>query len=158
SRYQAIIDHAVGEDVDIRAAAVRGLLAARYPPTSSFISVTSREAAQIPLWARLVAGASLVLVMWGLFVRLIPRAGTRIAFEELSTDRDTRLNRSKVLTALMVDLLTPRQLSAGELSMDIMPGTDEPGFSNVTPALERDVSTSYEVAEHPVKIASVEFF
>jgi len=63
-----------------------------------------------------------------------------------------------VLTALMVELLTPRQLSAGEFSMDIMPGTDEPGFSGVMPALERDVSTSYEAAEHPVKIASVEFF
>jgi len=48
SRYQAIIDHAVGEDVDIRAAAVRGLLAARYGPTSSFISTADRVAAESP--------------------------------------------------------------------------------------------------------------
>jgi len=135
---------------------ILGLLRAQLRP-ESVVSFLSQGVKQIPFWFWMTSAAGVFLTLWGFFVRLVPRKGTSIGFEELSDDKEARLDNSRVLTGLMVELLTPKQLSEGEFSMDIMPGTNEPGFSGVMPALETEVSTGYEAAEHPVKIASLEF-
>ncbi len=108
-------------------------------------------------WLLLAAACVLALAAWGALVRLFPKKGCRLAFEELSADKETRFNRSRVLTGLMLELLTPKKLSEDEFYMDIMPGTDEPGFSGLMPGFESTHSTSYEASDRPVKIAALEF-
>jgi hypothetical protein len=106
-------------------------------------------------WIVMIAGAGIVIRV--IFVHLFPKRRFSVAFEELSAGKETRRDKDRALTALAIELLTPKQLSDDEFSMDIMPGTDEPGFSGVMPALEPNGDITYEASDHPVKIAAVEF-
>jgi hypothetical protein len=110
----------------------------------------------IPTWLLVVLTLVAIALVRLAYVQLFVKDGYLVAFEELSAARETRLNQSRALTGLMIELLKPRQLSHGEFQMDIMPGTEEPGFSGVMPALEPK-EVKYEASDHPVKIAELEF-
>src|SRR5262249_51235892 len=51
----------------------------------------------------------------------------------------------------------PKPVKMANLYMDIMPGTDEPGFGGLRPKLEMEPVTGYEPSDRPIKIGSIEF-
>ena len=103
----------------------------------------------------------LVLAAVGIYkYRLMrsPRPATRVSFEDLSEPRETRLAKSRVLTNNIRDLLqNPKPVQMSELHVDLMPGTDEGGFSGLSPTLAMEAVLGFEPSDHPVKVASLEF-
>jgi hypothetical protein len=103
-----------------------------------------------------VGGFILWLVSRGISAR--PRPGTLVAFEDLSAPRSERLEKSTILTRAFLDAMqNPAFIEMSALSMDILPGIDEPGFGGLQHTLAMVALPDYQLSDHPVKIASVEF-
>jgi hypothetical protein len=99
-----------------------------------------------------------LLWAWSRCLRLFPRKGTLVSFEDLTVPRSDRPEKSRILTQLILDLLqNPRPVQMSDLQMDIMPGLKEPGFGNLQPAITMVSVAEYEPSENPMKIGMVEF-
>lgn len=142
---------------DVRARALRGIA-----ETQALL-----EKQQASLWSVLSGWVSwpvyllIALMAIGIYryrLRQSPRAATRVSFEDLSEPRETRLAKSRVLTNNIRDLLqNPKPVQMSELHVDLMPGTDEGGFSGLSPTLAMEAVLGFEPSDHPVKVASLEF-
>lgn len=152
--YEAILDN---PESDLKINATLGLIEVRSHLEPKQYALLQFFLKYVPWWALILLVIAVIIGLRGLFVRLFPKKGFRVAFEDLSVDKDIRFGKSRVLTALMLELLTPRHLSDDDFRMDIMPGTNDPGFSGVMPKLERASTMSYEASEQPVKIGQLEF-
>jgi len=152
--------------VDLRAIALQGLVEAQ---SERRLQQSSPFPALKLLWSTYVLpriGLLLVLV-FGLLVYLLRRIpGGRIAivFEDLPSvsanpiDASTRSDRNRALTSSVLELLeTPQPLGISDLHMDIMPGTNEPGFGGLRPTQDTSVISDFVPSDHQMKIASVEF-
>jgi len=101
--------------------------------------------------------ASLVLLRI-ILQRLPRRKTTRAWFDDLSAPKESRSDKNRVLTESILTMLhNPVPVPQAELHMDMMPGTDEPGFGGLEHAIDITPAGSYEYSDRPMKIASVEF-
>jgi hypothetical protein len=139
-------------DVDAR---LRSLDEARPAPVRLVHTYVWPVPAKV-FWVLVVVG---VAMMWHAVVHAFPRRGTTVvSFEDMTGPRPDRADRNRVLTSEVLSLLyDPTPLQVSELHMDIMPGTDEPGFGGLQPGLDVLPIEGYEYADRPLKIASFEF-
>jgi hypothetical protein len=146
---------------DVRAEAVKRI-ASIQPVLDNEQSSPRRMAIRLVSWPAKVLIWLIVIAMplWAYRYLLFrfPRRATRVSFEDLSEPRDTRLAKSRVLTNNTRDLLqNPKPVQMSELHVDLMPGTDEGGFSGLSPTLAMESVLGFEPSDHPVKVASLEF-
>ncbi len=111
----------------------------------------------IPVWMFwLVAGLGAALV-WRARVQASPLWGmTSVSFEDLSQPRAERAEKNRILTRSFVSLLqNPAPVRMSDLHMDLLPGTDQPGFGNLQAAVDMVAVENYD--DRPIRVASVEF-
>jgi hypothetical protein len=105
-----------------------------------------------------LAVLGLLLATWHYQSLAFPRRGTQVSFEDLSSSEPERLDKSRVLTRSILNLMeNPRPVQVSDLYMDIMPGTDEPGFGGLRPGVEMEALSGYEPSDRPMKFGAVEF-
>jgi hypothetical protein len=130
------------------------------PPVITVRLQEPQPPAQTSIWFWLVVAGIGGLSVWGFshFRRAWPRRGlTHVLFEDLTADRDQRLHRNRVLAQSVVSRLQDAQPLAFDLQMDVMPGTNEPGFGGLQPVLTMTSVLDYERADRPITIGAIEF-
>jgi tetratricopeptide (TPR) repeat protein len=127
-------------------------------PAKTWIALAVELGRPILIIGLYVAALVGVLWLWSASLRLFPRGGTVVSFDDLSVPRADRPEKSRILTQAILDLLqNPRPAQMSDLQMDIMPGIKEPGFGNLQPAITMVSVGEYEPSENPMKIGMVEF-
>lgn len=119
---------------------------------------TFLEVHVVPLLGPVVLLLAAAFLVWFIRSALWTRRETFMAFEDLSADPVKRQDANRVLTCLVLSQLQdPQPLRMSELQMDIMPGAEEPGFGGLRPQQPMEAIPGFVPADHPVKIATVEF-
>ena len=100
-----------------------------------------------------------MLVLWRLYAWRHPRTDAAAAFfEDLTRPVGERTEASLVLTRTVLDQLqNPLPMRVETLEMDMMPGSEEPGFGGLQSALNTSPIDGFELAAAPMKVGGVEF-
>ncbi len=105
------------------------------------------------------AAALATLLGWRAWIRRYPRTdSTAVFFEDLTQPADARLEASIVLTRTILNQLqNPLPVHISTLQMDMLPGSEEPGFGGLQSALNVAPIDGFKVADQPMKVAGIEF-
>ena len=100
-----------------------------------------------------------MLTGWLRYARLHPRTGATAAFfEDLTSPADRRTEASLVLTRTLLNhLQNPLPVEIATLEMDMMPGSEEPGFGGLQSALNTSPIDGFTLADRPMKVGGIEF-
>ena len=101
----------------------------------------------------------LMLAVWRIYAHLYPRTDATAAFfEDLTSPVDRRAESSLVLTRTLLNhLQNPSLLDVATLEMDMMPGSEEPGFGGLQSSLNTYPIDGFALSDRPMKLSGFEF-
>lgn len=127
--------------------------------TAERLRAAAEHVPVILFWAAMVGGVGLALWAVRRVIQAFPKRDfTQILFEDLSADREQRLDRNRRLAQSVISRLHNAQpLETFDLQIDVMPGATEPGFGGLQPVLTMAAVLDYERTDRPITIGAIEF-